>query len=134
MHASPMPPNGSGLSEMFPPPDAGPGPTLLFDENFAHRLPDLLADVYPSSSLRAEGLEGAEDSRVWAHAAAGGFLLVTKDEDFLRLSLLNGWPPKVVLIKLGNCLTAEIADLLRRSLADVIDFTGDDRAGVLRLG
>ncbi|MBS0169692.1 MAG: DUF5615 family PIN-like protein [Nitrospira sp.] len=31
------------------------------------------------------------------------FLLVTRDEDFLRMSLLRGAPPKVIWITLGNC-------------------------------
>ena len=138
MPASPTPPNESGSSGTSPPPEGGPrakGPPLLFDENLAPRLADLLGDAYPgSSSLRAEGLEGAEDDRVWSHAASGGFLLVTKDEDFQRLSILNGWPPKVVWIKLGNCLTTDVADLLRRSVPLVIDLVNDDQAGVLCLG
>ena len=138
MPASPMPPSGSGSSGTSPLPDAEPpsqGPPLLFDENLAPRLADLLADVYPgSSSLRAEGLEGSEDGRVWSQAAAGGFLLVTKDEDFQRLSVLNGPPPKVVWIRLGNCLTAEVAGLLRKHLADVNALANDDQTGILCLG
>ena len=38
---------------------------------------------------------------------------MTKDEDFHRLSILYGPPPKIIWIRLGNCATAEIAELLR---------------------
>ncbi len=138
MPASPTPPNESESSGTFPPPEGDPpakGPPLLFDENLAPRLADLLGDVYPaSSSLRAEGLEGAEDGRVWSYAATHGYLLVTKDEDFQRLSILNGWPPKVVWIRLGNCLTTDIAGLLRRSVPLLIELADDDQTGVLYLG
>lgn len=38
---------------------------------------------------------GASDVRIWEHAREGGFLLITKDEDFHRLSVMRGFPPKV---------------------------------------
>ena len=39
---------------------------------------------------------------------------MTKDEDFHRLSVLHGPPPKVIWIRLGNCSTDEVIRLLRR--------------------
>jgi predicted nuclease of predicted toxin-antitoxin system len=58
-------------------------------------------------------LLGATDRVVWARAAREGFVLVTKDEDFHRMSVLLGPPPKVIWIRLGNCSTAEVARGLR---------------------
>ena len=69
----------------------------MFDENLTARLADSLADVFPGSAhLSTAGLAGTPDARVWAHAASEGFVLVTKDEDFHRLSVLRGPPPKAV--------------------------------------
>jgi predicted nuclease of predicted toxin-antitoxin system len=34
--------------------------------------------------------------------------LVTKDEDFHRLSVLRGAPPKVVWLRVGNCTTRDL--------------------------
>ena len=80
---------------------------LLFDENLAAKLPDELSDLYPGSDhVLALGLGGASDGMIWKRAIEGGFVLVTKDEDFQRFSVLLGSPPKVIWIRLGNCATA----------------------------
>src|SRR2546422_6085470 len=40
-----------------------------------------------------------------AHARDHGLVIVTKDENFHRLSVLLGPPPKVMWVRLGNCST-----------------------------
>jgi predicted nuclease of predicted toxin-antitoxin system len=47
---------------------------------------------------------------------------VTKDEDFHRLSVLRGAPPKVVWLRLGNCGTDDVAAMLRKHAVDVNRF------------
>jgi predicted nuclease of predicted toxin-antitoxin system len=105
------------------------------DENLAPRLASALAGVYPGSAhLRHFGLEGAPDTVVWEHAAADGFVLVTKDEDFHRLSVFRGFPPKVVWIRLGNCSTADVIHLLETYLDAVAAFVAHEDAAFLALG
>ena len=70
-------------------------------------------------------MERAGDDEVWTHAAQGGFLLVSKDDDFLARSLVRGAPPKVVWVRLGNCSTGEIDTLLRSRQADIGAFAAD---------
>lgn len=128
-----MPPSGSESSGASPLPE--PGPKLLFDENLAPRLVVALADLYPGSAhVLNVGLEGSSDTSIWEHAAAGGFLLVTKDEDFHRLSVLRGFPPKVVWVRLGNCSTADVTQLLRTRFQQVMAFTTDEEAAFIALG
>jgi predicted nuclease of predicted toxin-antitoxin system len=79
-------------------------------------------------------LEGATDAVVWAHAARAGFVLVTKDEDFHRLSVFRGFPPKVVWLRIGNCSTADVARILRASRAQIEAFVRHEEAGFLALG
>lgn len=108
---------------------------LLFDENLSARLVTALADAYPGSAHLADaGLLGAPDGVVWAHAAAGGYVLVTKDEDFQRLSVVRGPSPKVVWVRLGNSATADVARLLRLRSDDVARFVADADAAFLALG
>jgi predicted nuclease of predicted toxin-antitoxin system len=80
------------------------------------------------------GLGGAPDSAVWAHAGARGYVLVTKDEDFHRLSVLVGPPPKVVWVRLGNCATGDVARLLRRHHGQVVALVAHAEAAFLALG
>jgi len=108
---------------------------LLFDENLAERLARDLVDVYPDSAHVFDlGLRGASDQVIWARAAADGFVLVTKDEDFQQLSVMMGTPPKVVWIRLGNCTTSDVARLLRFRAERVLAFIEHSEASFLALG
>ena len=63
------------------------------------------------------GLRGASDRAIWERGGADGYVLVTKDGDFHRLSVFLGPPPKVVWLRLGNGHTAEVAhEEARRTL------------------
>src|SRR5262245_49601600 len=120
-----MPLNGRESSGALPLPESGP--KLLFDENLAPRLAFTLADLFPGSAhVRNAGLGGATDRAVWEYAAAGDFVLVTKDEDFHRLSVLRGFPPKVLWLRLGNCSTADVAYLLRTRFEQVVTFAAHE--------
>ncbi|HEX7049054.1 MAG TPA: DUF5615 family PIN-like protein [Longimicrobiales bacterium] len=108
---------------------------LLFDENLAARLVRDLADVYPESAhVAALGLGGTPDRAIWTRAARDGFVLVTKDEDFHRLSVLLGPPPKVVWIRLGNCATEDVVRLLRFRADEIKAFAEHEDAAFLELG
>jgi predicted nuclease of predicted toxin-antitoxin system len=105
---------------------------LLFDHNLSPRLPRRLADVFADSShVIQHGLDRAPDLAVWEFARDHGYILVTKDSDFTDLSLLRGFPPKVIWIRIGNCTTSAIEDLLRRHRNDIRAFDTDDEAGTL---
>lgn len=92
---------------------------LLFDEQLSEALCDQLRDVFPGSvHVRPIAGPSTSDERVWALAIERDCVLVTKDEDFHRLSVLRGSPPKVVWVRLGNCATDDVARLLRRHRDD----------------
>ena len=108
---------------------------LLFDEQLSEELPLLLQDVFPDSlHVRRIGAGGLSDSTVWQLAQDRGCLLVTKDEDFHRLSILRGAPPKVVWLRLGNCTTEDVARLLRQHVVDLQTFAEQAEATFLELG
>ncbi len=108
---------------------------LLFDEQVSDRLPARLADLYPASlHVTTLGLLGASDEAIWRAAATHDCVLTTKDEDFHRLSILRGAPPKVIWIRLGNCTTDDIEKLLRQHHLDVIQFAEHPEATFLELG
>ncbi len=108
---------------------------LLFDEQLSRRLPDLLADAFPESSdVLAAGLAGAPDAAIWDYAKFSGFVLVTKDEDFQRLSILRGPPPKVIWLRIGNSGTADVARLLRFRIEQIRTFIEDPESAFLTLG
>lgn len=107
---------------------------LLFDQNLSPRLVKLLADVFPESNhVFPLGLDQAEDTMVWEYARDEGFMLVTKDADFGDLSILRGFPPKVIWLRRGNCKTSDIEELLRCNLEVVEQLENEKFVGLLTL-
>jgi predicted nuclease of predicted toxin-antitoxin system len=89
---------------------------LLFDENISPKLVATLANVYPGSAhVRTVGLRAAEDARIWDYAHAQGFAIASKDTDFRERSYVEGFPPKIIWLDVGNAGTAAIAELLRNA-------------------
>jgi predicted nuclease of predicted toxin-antitoxin system len=100
---------------------------LLFDQNLSPVLIEELQDVFPGSAhTEALGLARANDSSIWEYARKNGFTIVSKDADFSERGVLLGSPPKVIWIRRGNCTTAEIAGILRRSAAEIEAAAKDD--------
>ena len=60
-------------------------------------------------------------------------MIVSKDVDMHDLSLLFGNPPKVVWLRLGNCSTTEVEDLLRKNYEVVKLFSEDEQLSLLVL-
>ena len=107
---------------------------LLFDQNLSPKLVKRLSDLYPNSDhLDLLGLGEADDVLVWKHAKHNGFVVVTKDADFADLSVLRGFPPKVVWIRRGNCSTADIENLLHDHHLEIEGLAADSTSGILTL-
>lgn len=86
---------------------------LLLDENLSRRLLLPLADTYPDSThVAVVGLERATDMAVWDFAAANGYTIVTKDDDFSALSALRGHPPRIIKLTLGNSNNSHVLSTL----------------------
>ena len=87
---------------------------LLFDENLSSRLAKDLATEHPGSAHVSDlGFRGMSDHRIWEYARTNGFVVVSKDTDFRERSFVEGFPPKVIWLDVGNAGTARIAALFR---------------------
>lgn len=96
---------------------------LLFDENLSSRLVGALADQFPDSShVNLVGLGGSTDQQIWVYAREHGFAVISKDDDFRSLSLVNGAPPKVIWLRIGNASTAGIEAFIRSALVKIRTF------------
>jgi predicted nuclease of predicted toxin-antitoxin system len=78
-------------------------------------------------------LKEAEDPTVWEHAKQQGFIIVSKDSDFHQRSFVFGFPPKVVWIRLGNCTTADVEQVIRKNFDLIKVFAEDEEAAFLVL-
>ena len=107
---------------------------LLFDQNLSHSLVVRLADLFPESlHVRHVGLEAAADQIVWEYAKSKDLIIVSKDADMHQRSFLFGAPPKIVWVRLGNCSTTDVENLLRRHIDTLKTFESDAFAAFLSL-
>ena len=100
---------------------------LLLDENISDRLASKLAEIFPGiTHVKILGLERANDDVIWQRAIVDGLAITSKDSDFLRRSFLQGSPPKVVWLRLGNCMTDYIFETLRDSQSRINELVAGD--------
>jgi len=106
----------------------------LLDQNLSFRLVDVLLPRFPGSChVRDVGLAGEDDERIWARAKAEGFIIVTKDNDFLARALVRGHPPQVIQVCLGNVSTRRIAEVLQSRADDIERFATESVESVFLL-
>jgi len=107
---------------------------LIFDHHLSRKLVGRLNDLFPDSSHVAfRGLSDAEDIDIWTFAGREAYTIVTKDSDFNDLSLLRGLPPKVIWVRIGNCTTTEVEQLLRRHAATINQFLAHATERILEI-
>lgn len=112
-----------------------PGIALLFDQNLSHELVEHLQDIFPGSThVRHALTRRSPDRLIHAYARTHGLIIVTKNaRDFIRLANERGHPPKTILIRLGNCTTEAVENLLRDNIDHIRDFAANSPNPVLEL-
>ena len=95
--------------------------TFLVD----NQLPQALVRFFISRGQQAKhvldlGMDEASDAAIWKYAGENDFVIVTKDEDFISLSLQNGTKNQVVWVRLGNCRTPALLAVFETALPKLI--------------
>ena len=88
---------------------------LLFDNNISYKLVKRLSDISPNCLHVTDTSlpKPATDLDIWNWAKQNDCAIVTFDEDFEQLEILNGFPPKVILFRFGNTQTIKLEQILR---------------------
>ncbi len=107
---------------------------LLFDHNISPELIVLLGDLFPGSNhVYPLNLYEQPDTIVWAYARMHDFIVVSKDADFAEISMVHGFPPKLLWLRLGNCTTSEIEEVIRTSYEFIVEMVEDPGRSILSL-
>jgi len=64
----------------------------------------------------------AKDTEIWNYAAVNGYTIITQDSDFLNLFETRGYPPKIILLRVGNMnkkMAEEIIVYAKQSILDL---------------
>lgn len=89
---------------------------FLIDEN----LPYQLGQILRINSLHATRVsDQPTDTELWNYAKDNDLIIFTKDTDFFDRLLLNGPPPKVIWVRLGNIRKQDLIETLVRRWHDI---------------
>ena len=92
-------------------------PKVLIDEN----LPQTLLAKLGVGTVHATELgERMSDERLWSYAREHRCVILTKDVDFFDRLSLEGAPPKVVWIRVGNLRRSTMEDQIVRQWPAVL--------------
>lgn len=107
---------------------------LLLDENLSDRIIYRIIDLYPNSAhVKTLGLINTDDAIIWEYAKTNEFTIISKDSDFHQRSLLYSHPPKFVYLRIGNCSTSKIVQILRENFETMTQFDHSERESLLIL-
>ncbi len=105
---------------------------FLLDQNLGAALKRRLADLSVEiAHVKDFDLAVSDDEVIWRLATERGYTIISKDDDFRERVSARGHPPRVVLIRLGNCPLATVEQALRRSWPLVRRLHEEPRAGLL---
>ena len=109
--------------------------SLLLDANVSWRSVAVLKSHFDDCvHVDDTGLQcPAKDLEIWDYAQEREMVIVTNDEDFLRLSTLRGFPPKVLLLRTGNQSRKFIEHLLISLKSQIEMFLESSEHGVLEV-
>jgi predicted nuclease of predicted toxin-antitoxin system len=107
---------------------------LLLDQNISFRVVHLLPECFASSRhTRSVGLNDHNDIDIWQFAKQNDFTVVTFDADFFDISVLKGFPPKIIWLRTGNLTTQEIAECFILNHVNIASFIDNSEQGCLEI-
>lgn len=107
---------------------------LLLDQNISYKLVEKLSTLFPESNhVRFLESHTASDKDIWEYAKNNDYLLVTQDMDFFEMSLVYGFPLKIIWLRTGNTRTKIIQNIIVNHFRAIRDFYEDRTAACLEL-
>lgn len=101
---------------------------ILLDASLSWRLVNILKPYFvevwhvDSAVLPAP----AKDSAIWEFARLNDAVIITNDDDFYKLSLIKGFPPKVVVLRTGNQSNNYLAEILIKHIQEIQNLVNSD--------
>ena len=94
---------------------------FIVDTHLPPRLARTLSDLGHRSWHVGEVLSlDAPDRAIWDFARAETCIVITKDSDFLRLSVDNRGEVPVLLLRIGNCSRNRVIEIVCARLPDIV--------------
>jgi len=107
---------------------------LLFDDNISWRIKRLIKEHF-EESLHVSDIKRTlmTDSEIWQYAKMNNYIIVTFDEDFYNIQMIDDFPPKIIWLRLGNTNTHSLAQRLISLKDKIFNFNQDNEQGGLEV-
>lgn len=108
---------------------------LLLDANISWRIIKHIENdfLYCFHSKDIPINQPAKDIEIWEFAGKNDFTILTHDDDFEKLLLLKGVPPKIIILKTFNKNTKQLAELLISKKEIINDFILNSELMILEI-
>lgn len=107
---------------------------LLIDNNLSYKLSRKLATAFLGIKHVSDfRMETSDDLTIWRFAKANNFSILTKDMDFVNIVTMQGFPPKVIRLNIGNLPTIIIESILLRDELLIKSFLSSETHGILEI-
>ncbi|MDR2865033.1 MAG: DUF5615 family PIN-like protein [Spirochaetaceae bacterium] len=107
---------------------------ILLDANISWKSTKILSPIL-GECLHVDNIGitvPARDIDIWNYAKKNEFIMITKDNDFIDLLEIKGYPPKIVLLKTGNNSSKALVQLIINSKKLIQELNENDY-GILEL-
>jgi predicted nuclease of predicted toxin-antitoxin system len=100
---------------------------ILIDQNISFRIVARIQQAFPNiAHVKSLNLIDENDYKIFKFARQNGFdAILTLDEDFYNILLEYNPPPKVIWLRIGNCSTAHLAQIILNNQTDIQTFLND---------
>ncbi|AUD03828.1 DUF5615 family PIN-like protein [Spirosoma pollinicola] len=108
---------------------------LVLDANLSYRLVKKITSEFPDCvHITRTGLPiPAEDVAIWQWAKINSCIIVTNDDDYYNLANTYGFPPKVVLLRMGNQSSTGVMNTLLKHRDEIQQLDQSNEVGLLEL-
>ncbi len=107
---------------------------LLFDQNISFRIIRKIENLFPGSMQTKQlNLDKSSDIAIWEYAKSNDFCIVTFDSDFIDISVLKGFPPRIIWLRMGNTSTDSIATTMINKQVAIIEFFASTDSAFLEI-
>jgi len=109
--------------------------TVLIDQNISHRIVPQIAFLFDELvHVKTLGWIDWNDHEIFMSARNLKYdAVITLDEDFNKLLLQHGTPPKVIWLKTGNCSTIQLTGVILAHKEVILNFLSNDTFECLEL-
>jgi predicted nuclease of predicted toxin-antitoxin system len=96
---------------------------LLFDQNLSFKLVRKLSELFANSRHVSDlRMSSSSDYDIWEYCKNENYSIITNYSDFIDISNLHGFPPKIIWLRFGNLSTEDLSNKIKENFLSIKHF------------